>query len=282
MNKQLFEFEWNVPLKGFEWVTGRGDKPGESGQYLCEPSVKAGENPEFRCYAPLAPDYNGLFRTLAATDPTPEGIKGFADKFGHLVSLQPVPSPNGTNQRLGERLENWQHYILRLKFALTLWELTRSGKRKALSQYVSWVAKDLVICASAPHLFKTRPGDRLGLGESYWPFNASSDLFDKLTFGDVLRPAVYSLQSAINEQIQNCSPRLLWSRSRARQELCIVPFHLLSAIWLQFAQAVDGATNHRQCPKCDRWFEVAPGRGRTDKEYCSVKCRMRAYRDRAI
>src|SRR5579864_8749204 len=219
MNKQLFEFEWNVPLQGFEWVTGRGAKPGESGQYLCEPGVKAGERPEFRRYAPLAPDYNGLFRTLAATDPTPQGIKGFADKFGHLGSLQEVPSPNGTNLRLGDRLENWQHYILRLKFALTLWELIRSGKRKTLSQYVSWVSNDLVICASAPHLFKTRLGDRLGVGESYWAFNATSDVFDELTFGDVFQPAVYSLQSAINEQIQDCSPRLLRSRSRARQEL---------------------------------------------------------------
>jgi hypothetical protein len=178
-------------------------------------------------------------------------------------------------------LENWQHYILRLKFAITLWELTRSGRRKALSQYVSWRADDLVICASAPHLLNKRSGDRLGVGESYWAFNTNSDVFNQLTFGDVLRPAVYSLQSAINEQIHNCSPRLLFSRSRTRQELCIVPFHLLSAIWLQFAQAVDGAANHRQCPKCDRWFEVAPGRGRTDKVYCSVKCRIRAYRERA-
>ncbi|QDU21380.1 IS1 family transposase [Urbifossiella limnaea] len=62
-----------------------------------------------------------------------------------------------------------------------------------------------------------------------------------------------------------------WSRT---------PVDLLGALWLQFADTVAGNKRTRRCSVCDRWFLVATGAGRTDKEHCSLACRQKAYRKR--
>jgi len=62
--------------------------------------------------------------------------------------------------------------------------------------------------------------------------------------------------------------------------LCIKPRDLISAMYTQPALAVDGGVNLRCCVECRRWFALDAGRGRSDKEYCSDACRMRAYRKR--
>jgi hypothetical protein len=62
--------------------------------------------------------------------------------------------------------------------------------------------------------------------------------------------------------------------------LCIRPETLLDALWTQLAQAIDGSQSLRNCVECKRWFTISAGQGRSDKEYCSDACRMRAYRKR--
>jgi hypothetical protein len=89
------------------------------------------------------------------------------------------------------------------------------------------------------------------------------------------------MQNLINEHLHHrASPRLLWEQSRDRLGLYIVPEGLIGALWLQFARAVERDARFRQCPECTTWFEVAPGRGRTDKQFCSNACRTKAYRKR--
>ena len=62
--------------------------------------------------------------------------------------------------------------------------------------------------------------------------------------------------------------------------LRMVPHDLLSAMWLQFALAVEGNRNYEPCDECHSWMEIAPGSGRPDKKFCSSACSMRAYRKR--
>ena len=62
--------------------------------------------------------------------------------------------------------------------------------------------------------------------------------------------------------------------------LCIRPSDLLDALGIQLALAIDGNQNLRPCAECRTWFPVASGGHRSDKEYCSDACRMRAYRKR--
>jgi hypothetical protein len=60
--------------------------------------------------------------------------------------------------------------------------------------------------------------------------------------------------------------------------LCVRPSSFLEALWTQLTLAVEGDQNLRRCAVCTGWFPVESGR--SDKEYCSVACRMRAYRKR--
>jgi len=62
--------------------------------------------------------------------------------------------------------------------------------------------------------------------------------------------------------------------------ICIRPSHLCDALWIQLAQAIDGSDTIRTCIECKKWFTIKSGQGRSDKEYCSDACKMRAYRKR--
>jgi hypothetical protein len=64
--------------------------------------------------------------------------------------------------------------------------------------------------------------------------------------------------------------------------LCIRPRNLAQALWAQLLMAIDGNVNSGACVQCRKWFTLEAGRGRSDKEYCSNACRMRAYRKRKV
>jgi hypothetical protein len=68
--------------------------------------------------------------------------------------------------------------------------------------------------------------------------------------------------------------------SSATARLCIRPRSLIHALWAEFLLAIDGNANLGACTQCGKWFTLVAGRGRSDKEYCSNACRMRAYRKR--
>jgi len=56
------------------------------------------------------------------------------------------------------------------------------------------------------------------------------------------------------------------------------PVLLIDAIWQQFAREVAGIITCAKCsaPNCGRWFLRSAGR--SDRQYCSPTCRMRAWR----
>jgi hypothetical protein len=62
--------------------------------------------------------------------------------------------------------------------------------------------------------------------------------------------------------------------------LCIHPRSLWNALWVELLLAIDGNQNLRACVQRRKWFTLEAGQGRSDKEYCSNACRMRAYRKR--
>ena len=107
------------------------------------------------------------------------------------------------------------------------------------------------------------------------------EVLDRFVRGDLVKPALHYVQSAINKQLEGrASPSLLWDTERERLGLYIVPDGLVGALWLQFARAVERDSRFRQCAECGIWFELAPGTARADKLYCSTPCRTKAYRKR--
>lgn len=63
-------------------------------------------------------------------------------------------------------------------------------------------------------------------------------------------------------------------------EVSIRPMNLLAAMWLQFAQSLDGRQKLNVCKHCGAWFDIGKWGSRRDRKYCSNKCRQAAYGER--
>jgi hypothetical protein len=57
---------------------------------------------------------------------------------------------------------------------------------------------------------------------------------------------------------------------------------LIDVIWRRFAEEIAGLMTAARCPapKCGRWFPR--NTVRSDREYCSHACQMRAWRNAAL
>ena len=102
-------------------------------------------------------------------------------------------------------------------------------------------------------------------------------------FSRIIRRVGRQARSSFEEHPESgIGARILLSKEplTGRGRICIRPTTLLNALWTQLAQAVDGRQSLRTCVECKKWFAIESDRGRSDKEYCSDACRMRAYRKR--
>ncbi len=119
----FFQFTWQVAIPGYSWVkakqvdltTGATVK---HGQYLCAKSAVGGRQGE-TLYDPLATD-SGLFKTFAMTDPKPDPMATFANKYGQLGAGvgQTVVVEGGSSVCWGESIAEWTLAISRMRQAI--------------------------------------------------------------------------------------------------------------------------------------------------------------------
>lgn len=216
-----------------------------------------------------------LFRELADTPITLEGIRRFANKWGLLrwhvlrnIHFEPQEIPLGSGIWVGEPAKEWAAAIYELRNYVRLWDLIRKGDAAQIPEYLRvFDARDESVNKAL----------RPKIKESFAAWN-SDDLLDF---------AQSELRHAVNSRLsRTLSPQLTSSSSSDGQSsadewnLHFEPECLLDGLWFQFALAIRGQIEHRQCVVCAAWFEIATGSGRRDKRYCSVACQMRAYRKR--
>jgi hypothetical protein len=254
------------------------------------PAYRAGDRSRAMRYHPLSA-FSGLFRDFAATEPSLDAIKAFADRFGPLggaLRKRIVLSDQGRDGKhpmgFGEHVDDWVHEILVMRLAVDLWESARQGDTAHLERMISWAEDGTrVMIDTHPELERGQLPEkpthvhRAVIADE----RLDPEILARFVPEDSIGPALHCMQSLINEHLHHrASPRLLWEQNRDRLGLYIVPEGLIGALWLQFARAVERDARFRQCSECGTWFEVSPGRGRTDKQFCSTACRTRAYRKR--
>lgn len=227
---------------------------------------------------------SSLLRLLAETEPKESGILNFANAYGLLTEQIKAAPPSGGRAYVGDSLSIWKAAIADARQALNLWQAIQDTDEKALTKLIKWRAGPCI------HF---NPTDR----NSVIIAHADDDPVTISLFepGDVVLPARVMLQRLVNEQLQprlvdsnfqtgkekkalqmRVTPQLLWNPDEAKQEIRLVLENLIGAIWLQFAQEIDGRKAIVRCPTCSTWFE----RTRTDKGYCSDRCRVQAHRER--
>jgi hypothetical protein len=287
-------FDWEVAKAGYRWVETHAmdQSPDVRWHYLTPVHTTGRGRFLARRYHPLAV-FSGLFRDFAATDPSLDAIKVFADRFGMLggnLRKRIVLYNQGRDGKhpmgFGEHVDDWIREILVMQLAVDLWESARQGDADHLDRMISWAEDGTQVSINThPELRRGQLPDepayvhRAVIADE----RLDPEILGRFVPGDSFGPALHCMQSLINEHLHHrASPRLLWEQNRDRLGLYIVPDGLIGALWLQFARAVERDAQFRQCPECTTWFEVAPGRGRADKQFCSTACRTRAYRKRQV
>jgi hypothetical protein len=120
-----------------------------------------------------------------------------------------------------------------------------------------------------------------------WETSKRTGDFSKVIrdFSKRIRTTVHNLADPDNYPPRSAVPVGLFLKKEplsASARLCIRPHSLVHALWVQLLMAIDGNVNLGACVQCRKWFTLEAGRGRSDKEYCSNACRMRAYRKRKV
>ena len=185
----------------------------------------------------------------------------------------PTLEPKSFVAGRGERLSTWVGQIRIMRETIDLWDLARASDMQGLSRYIEWEGSSTI---------RLRPqNDAGGVIETISSWDIAPELMHRFRPGDLIQPALVATQRRINRQIA-AAPRLLWNHKEGRSDLHILPNSLIGALWLQFAQAVDGDRKYRRCAECRTWFEISPETARVTRTYCSNACRSKAYRKRQL
>jgi hypothetical protein len=313
----MFISDWQVSTDGHEWVeNARGEWWLTDGLPHHVPQHKTyaplqDHTGLFRTFADTVPTPDGI-RAFANR----YGLLGLRQSHHRVGGSAPWHEPGGASQEdwvtWGESQEDWVKAILTMRHTVALWELAHTQQRTALAQQLFWDDRaqgwmlDTHPAFSADeqqpdgsYRFPARGHVYLRpLRQSWLPHHVhyASNALPQLhvchrlyhpvgwlsSSRDVLAAALGYVQEVLTLHLQE-SPRLsmAWDRDVAHApRLCVSVGTLLSALWIQFAQAVTGEKNYKQCGACRAWFEVSPQTARTDKAYCNSTCRTWAYRER--
>lgn len=275
------DFRWTVNAEGHSWLEGvQVDDKSRRRDFLTDGNAP-GVRFRLKEYQPFK-SHSGLFREFGETAPTFEAMKSFADSFGLLGDSVMFLPGNSNRPFQGETFVQWTGEMGAMRGALKLYEWVREGNEAALSRHIIWKGS---VCKymSDPDWRPEQglaPGEHVEFATLLW--NAEQVQSGPwIQPGDVINPALLHIQRTINKRIEeHTAIRMLWRHDRAELVNVARPKNLLGALWLQFALTIERGSDFRRCAECGRWFELAPGLGRSDKQFCSVRCRVRSHRRR--
>jgi hypothetical protein len=282
----LINFRWRVPKDGYHWIqAGVHEKSGASSSFFDDMNPKSKPQWVLTDGLPIGLPYDAreyalleaptsLHRTFAGIPADDrDAILEFADEYGMLGVGQRADEPNESG---GKRLDrtpvetwaSWKKAIKQMRRAVSVWGMVTARDRKGLARCILW-----------------KPGPERWYFESHIPNDVYLERIEPVENlfrpGNVLVPAAFLVQRWINANLAGvASPRVLYDLKKGRRVLRVVPHTLLAAMWLQFAQTVDGAIQHRACKECGTWFEISTGEKgfRINRQFCSDACKSRDYR----
>jgi hypothetical protein len=227
----------------------------------------------------------GLFREFAGLEPTREAIQGFAEEYGDLFNhWQGSRSEDGA-LIWGSLFSTWKEKIAEMRILVSLWDQIQTRQIAALKKVITqtdegpWYTIRLprrrVLASLAYENTPSSPNELV----RFYPIQFAPN--------DVVLPARCALQIEINNRLSEHSTIavLSWTPDTNEatggyhQRINLKPLNLLAAIWTQFAQAVTGEFQLRQC-FCGNYFPVGPGGRRADATTCDDTCRVKRWVNR--
>jgi hypothetical protein len=171
-----------------------------------------------------------------------------------------------------------------------LWDLIQRNYEEGLARHIRWEEDP----PEGPCIrFDSHPGPVSGGAPSLGGVriseviaSAASDpeLLGEFRAGGVARLAKVYLQVQLDLHLHHAAEDvrvgMRWDSRRGHPALSYWCPSLLSAVWLEFATAVNENVGHGRCRECGTWFVVAPNAFRSSRTSCSTSCRSRGYRQR--
>jgi hypothetical protein len=283
-------FQWHRKQGGYEIAKGFRSfgleitDQDQKESFLTENAAARGKQPEW--YDPAA-EHVALFQEVARLDLSDESLLRFVNAWG-------LPHEPIRRFLLGNRQD-----LIKLTSKLTSREISRLEESglpldrtfvfypfMSLGRGVrAWEALTSASSSQVRDLFRREAEgkwvylDRGPIGDRQVALDR--ELGSLADHGDFPLILTRILQDLTNSWLSRaCSPALLAEPNDGSFQLKMIPHDLIGFMWVQFAEAVAGGKEFRQCASCARWMEIAPGQGRPEKVYCSDACRMRAYRKR--
>ena len=253
--------------------------------------------------------FTGLYLMFKELTPCPTAIQYFANRFGFLMShghpplriahldydgvdrLLYVPGWYGNNIGIhGEHFTEWKEEILSVQEAVTIWKAARSGNPDVLSQYIYWRPPSRNFPDGEPwfrskirrycyHPRLLNPPLQDHDSEPVWLYA------DPHTFspGDLVEPALVVVSRIVTLAMERRVPTGLTFQpgTDTHPRLSGVPKDLLAVIWQQFANAVAGDKEYKDCEFCGDPFEVGPGAANRNRRFCSDSHR-KAFKRRQL
>ena len=259
-----------------------------------------------------------LFVEFGQMDPTPEACCAFARKYGflYLAGRQPwapwCQRADGTAEGRAEALREWILPMLGLRAAIDLWTALRSGDYDEIRERITWTRPGHVkaeqgargdtpeaVMDRARVFLRRDPFDvrRQGLDTGSFDLKHEMDgrqfpsslswreLRDAgVEDGDSEGAAHALLLAQTRCLMEETGPYLpaLHPDGHGKCQVSIRPVNLIGAIVMQFALAVVGNKEYRQCrlERCGRWFELRRSLQGPVREFCSDTCRAKDYQER--
>lgn len=227
-----------------------------------------------------------LYRTLASTPTTADGILRFAKRYGLLGIAEPIPvdemvNPDGSvwrDYRQVEFAHAWVREIRLMKSCVDILDLVDhpfKPDRRALAKLFlhrngEWHAKS----ACLPGYTKQGKVEHVNL--EIWADDP--DAFKAIEPDDVIGVATEFLRAITDSQL-SCRVTASVVRGSDGQGLALVyrPTSLLGAVWLQFAKVMTHTDNTRACLECGKMFEFQ----RRTKLFCGEACQKKFNRKKA-
>jgi hypothetical protein len=262
-----------------------------------------------RTFTPM--ENPGLFLTLANTDPTKEGILDFAHQFGSLG----VPGcrglvPNSDKgfcdpDERGLSLADWTKRIDELRAAVFCWQLLQQPSAKVTrgsNFYLLSLQRRVEECVvlqrkerggslwveqAKPFADPERPAlvegtirrVVIGLGEDEWDLlEKQGPIFQAFWYLKRLIDGYLDKKLSLVTKVERSQSGDVWPYKYTSNFL---PDTLVVALWLQLDAAVKRNSVFRPCRGCTLWFDISGKSGfRTNREFCSASCRVRAVQNR--
>ena len=230
-----------------------------------------------------------LHREFAGLDLTEEAFLSFADRWGllhgdlnadDLGDLQEKTRGVSTH---GDSTKDWFENITKMKGLVKLWDGLQKGSENDLSQLFELIPDEK---GKSPEVrYKEFPDEICPIFYTDREWASFSSIFARGGIRQIARICFYDLFEELSS-LGDLGPRLGFNRETGEPTLFLVPDDLENALWLSFAREILGKKNLRQCAFCKKSFDLLEGgkkrRPRSDKTFCSPKCRAAAFRGKAL